>query len=68
MQLLMSAMVVFGGVKTAFAAFVDIPYSFTTIDVPGASATKPLGINNSGQIVGLFTDASWDPWLLGYRR
>ena len=42
------AMVVFGGVETAFA---DSIYSFTTIDVPGATGgTSANGINNSGQI------------------
>ena len=49
------AMVVFGGVETAFASML---YSFTTIDVPGASCctTVANGINNSGQIVGYFDD------------
>ena len=47
------AMVVFGGVETAFASML---YSFTTIDVPGASCctTVANGINDSGQIVGWF--------------
>jgi probable HAF family extracellular repeat protein len=31
---------------------------FTTIDVPGATATVTHGINNSGQIVGWFQDAT----------
>src|SRR6516164_9805057 len=48
-QLTMCAMVVFGGVGTAFA---DTIYSFTTIDVPGAGGTETRGINDSGQIVG----------------
>jgi hypothetical protein len=47
----MFAMVVFGGIGTAFA---DSIYSFTTIDVPGATATAVTGINGSGQIVGWF--------------
>jgi hypothetical protein len=43
-------------VKTAWA---DVVYSFTTIDVPGATGgTSANGINNSGQIVGSFSDAS----------
>jgi probable HAF family extracellular repeat protein len=33
-------------------------YSFTTIDVPGALYTYPTGINDSGQIVGFYRDAS----------
>jgi hypothetical protein len=51
----MFAIVVFGGVATAFA---DIQYSFTTIDVPGASVTAALGVNSTGQTVGDFDDAS----------
>jgi probable HAF family extracellular repeat protein len=51
----MFAMAVFGGVETAFA---DSIYSFTSIDVPGASFTYAHGINDSGQIVGGFDDAT----------
>ena len=54
-QLTTFAVVVFGGVGTALAS---PNYSFTTIDVPGASATLANGINSSGQIVGNFTDAT----------
>src|SRR5215472_5727743 len=32
-------------------------YNFTTIDVPGATFTQASGINNAGQIVGVFSDA-----------
>jgi probable HAF family extracellular repeat protein len=32
-------------------------FSFTTIDVPGATETEASGINNAGQIVGFFRDA-----------
>jgi hypothetical protein len=31
---------------------------FTTIDVPGATFTEPIGINTAGQIVGDYLDAS----------
>ena len=31
-------------------------FTFSTIDVPGASSTEALGINNAGQIVGFFKD------------
>jgi uncharacterized membrane protein len=31
---------------------------FTTIDFPGAVATEPLGVNDSGDIVGFYGDAS----------
>src|ERR1700720_4385241 len=41
--------ILFAGVQTASASVI---YSFTTINVPGATGTVPLGINNSGQIVG----------------
>ena len=51
----MFAMVVFGSVETAFA---DVPYSFTTINVPGAVFTGANRINDSGQIVGHFNDAT----------
>ena len=33
-------------------------FDFTTIDVPGAVATLPAGINRAGNIVGLYTDAA----------
>jgi probable HAF family extracellular repeat protein len=33
------------------------PFSFSTIDVPGASATWATGINDSGEIVGYFDDS-----------
>jgi uncharacterized membrane protein len=33
-------------------------FQFTQIDVPGARLTRPFGLNASGQIVGLFQDAS----------
>jgi probable HAF family extracellular repeat protein len=32
-------------------------FSFTTINVPGANATRTLGLNDHGQIVGDFVDA-----------
>ena len=32
-------------------------FTFTTIDVPGATLTNAIGINAHGQIVGLFRDA-----------
>lgn len=35
-----------------------VTYTFTTIDVPGADRTEAYGINNSGQIVGFFFDAT----------
>jgi len=35
-----------------------LAFTFTTIDVPGASNTQPFGINNARQIVGVFVDAT----------
>jgi uncharacterized membrane protein len=34
----------------------DASYTFTTIDVPNASRTQALGINDRGQIVGSYRD------------
>ena len=34
-----------------------VPWTFTTIDVPGVSVTHAFGINNAGQIVGAFKDS-----------
>lgn len=33
-----------------------LAYSFTTIDVPGGFATRPTGVNDTGEIVGQFFD------------
>src|SRR3954451_17700742 len=33
-------------------------FSFTQIDVPGASSTQAFGINDAGQIVGGFADST----------
>jgi probable HAF family extracellular repeat protein len=35
-----------------------LAYTFTIIDVPGAFSTRPIGINDAGQIVGTFRDAT----------
>ena len=40
------------GTPSAASAF-----TFTTIDIPGATLTNAIGINAHGQIVGAFTDA-----------
>jgi hypothetical protein len=49
---LLFGIVALGGVETAWA---DVVYSFTTIDVPGASGTNAYEINDSGQIVGSYS-------------
>ncbi len=36
-------------------------FSFTPIDVPGATWTEANGITDAGQIVGTFTDAAFGP-------
>ena len=42
---------------------------FTTIEVPGASATLVQGINNRGQIVGIYgDDPEHDPWVSAGQR
>ena len=43
-----------------FAATVsaDNVYTFTQIDVPGATLTNALGVNNAGQIVGIFANST----------
>jgi len=35
-----------------------LAYTFTNIDVPGATSTRALGINDTGQVVGRFNDAT----------
>ena len=43
---------------TAFASSVSAaPYTFTTLNVSGASSTEAVGINNAGQVVGFFADS-----------
>jgi hypothetical protein len=38
--------------------FLDRDGSFTTLDVPGSTLTYAFGINDAGQIVGFYFDAS----------
>jgi probable HAF family extracellular repeat protein len=45
-------------VVTAGRAEAQVTYTFGTINVPGASFVIASGINNSGQIVGGYDDAS----------
>ncbi len=53
-------------VVAAMGAARATPYTFTTIDVPGASAgTAARGINTAGQIVGDFTDSTGTHGFLG---
>ena len=56
-----------GGVDEGF---LDSGGTFTTLDLPGATSTELLGINDSGQIVGsydnafgfLYTPGAAQPW------
>lgn len=43
---------------TSLPLAVAACYQFTTIDVPGASSTTIMGINDAGQVVGAFFNAS----------
>src|SRR5260221_14271557 len=51
-----------GGFFAATAAANADAYTFTAIDVPGASfpGTDAFGINNAGQIVGIFFEGRGD--------
>src|SRR5215467_8024170 len=48
------------GVLVAIASLANAAttYTFTHFDVPGATQTTPFGINDEGQIVGLFIDST----------
>jgi probable HAF family extracellular repeat protein len=46
------------GPKKPTHGFLDSGGNFTTIDVPGATQTCAYGINDLGQIVGLFSDST----------
>jgi hypothetical protein len=41
-------------VASALVTSAQVPYTFTTLDVPGSSLTRAHGINVRGDIVGLF--------------
>src|SRR5689334_21805200 len=43
-------------IDTVTKGFISVNDRFSTIDVPGATATLPHGINNAGQIVGYSYD------------
>jgi uncharacterized membrane protein len=64
---LFRSVVCFATAATANSASGAIQISFTTIDVPGASATHLFGINNDGVMVGVYRDgvsAEWVPFKL----
>src|SRR5215510_1709259 len=55
---LLSAVLPLSILLNTVIAAQDASYTFTTIDVPGASGTEAFGINRSGRIVGSFGDAT----------
>jgi uncharacterized RDD family membrane protein YckC len=58
--------VAIGGIVGGFRVRSATSLSFTTIDVPDATGTTALGINQTGQIVGEFADSSGN--IHGYLR
>ena len=48
----------FFGASGGIHGFINTGGTFTTLDVPGAGFTEAFGINNAGQVVGLFADSS----------
>jgi hypothetical protein len=56
---LLSAVLSLSVVLSSLVTAQDASYTFTTIDVPGARFTYAFGVNDSGQIVGYFDDATF---------
>jgi probable HAF family extracellular repeat protein len=52
-------MITLGGVETPYGG--TIQYSFTTIVVPGRTGNVARGINDSGQIVGSYSEGPFGP-------
>jgi hypothetical protein len=61
-QIVGSVLVIAGNANTGFSylnhGFLDNGGVFTLLDVPGATSTSAIGINNYGTIVGSYTAAS----------
>jgi probable HAF family extracellular repeat protein len=55
---LLSAVLSLSILLSTLVAAQDVSYTFTPIDVPGSISTVTTGINNRGQIVGFFSDAT----------
>src|SRR6266850_221322 len=53
---LLSAVLSLSALLSPLVAAQDASYTFTTIAVPGATGTAPIGINDRGQIVGQFSE------------
>src|SRR5882724_1776035 len=59
---LLSAVLSLSVLLSTLVAAQDASYTFTPIDVPGASATLAYGINNKGQIVGYYSLPGQNAW------
>jgi probable HAF family extracellular repeat protein len=46
------------GLFLRVAGRADAEFTYTTLDVPGSALTQANGINDAGQIVGYYEDAS----------
>ena len=57
-RFLLSTVLSLSVLLSTLVAAQDVSYTFTTIDVPGATLTEAYGINAAGQIVGRFSDAT----------
>jgi probable HAF family extracellular repeat protein len=59
---LLSAVLSLSVLLGTLVAAQDVSYTFTPIDVPGASATLAHGINKKGQIVGYYSLPNQNAW------
>jgi uncharacterized membrane protein len=57
-RVLLSALLSLSVLFSTLVAAQDPSYTFTVIDFPGASFTQAWGINNAGDIVGYYLDAT----------
>jgi probable HAF family extracellular repeat protein len=57
-RFLLSTVLSLSVLLSTLVAAQDASYTFTNIDVPGATLTEAYGINAAGQIVGHFQDAT----------
>ncbi|MBV9266862.1 MAG: hypothetical protein JO061_11905, partial [Acidobacteriaceae bacterium] len=55
-----SAILVCAFICARIPVAAQINYSFTNIDVPGATQTNPSGVNASGEVAGYYWDGSTD--------
>ena len=62
-----ATMILSAALAVPAAAQNQLPFDFTTIDVPGASATLPRDINPEGDIVGFYGVGAAFPGYLLHR-